>query len=268
MQPGYTALESADHPRMAAWPSAEEMASARDVQIRLLRHRIPYLETLECSLCYLPARGIGGDYYDFIHLGLGRVGLALGDISGKGVPAALMMASLQAILRTQSAACSGDIARLLRSANRLFCECTAESHYASLFLGEYNDATRRLRYANCGQTYPLLIHGDFSINRLESTATVLGMFPDWSCSVSEIELQAGDTLLLFTDGVTEAMNESGEEFGESRLLDALKESRQLALSALVQELATKVQEFSGNQPADDLTLLVARSLLPAEPEFP
>ncbi len=263
MQTGYTSLGSADYPQTVAWSSAEEMASARDVQIRLLRRRVPYLETLECGLCYLPARGIGGDYYDFIHLGLGRVGLALGDISGKGVPAALMMASLQAILRTQSATCSGDIARLLRVANRLFCECTAESHYASLFLGEYNDATRRLRYANCGHTSPLLVHRDSAIDRLESTATVLGMFPDWSCSVSEIELRAGDTLLLFTDGVTEAMNESGEEFGEIRLLRALKESRHIPLSALVHDLAAKVLEFSGNHLTDDLTLLVARALVPA-----
>jgi serine phosphatase RsbU (regulator of sigma subunit) len=186
----------------------------------------------------------------------------LGDISGKGVPAALMMASLQAILRSHSAVLTDDLARLLRSANRQFCECTGESHFASLFLGEYNDATRRLRYANCGQTSPLVVHRDFSIDRLESTATVLGMFPDWSCSVREIALRHGDTLLLFTDGVTEAMNESGEEFGESRLLDVLKASRHLALSTLVNEMAVAVQEFSCNHLNDDVTLLVARPILP------
>jgi serine phosphatase RsbU (regulator of sigma subunit) len=195
-------------------------------------------------------------------MGLGKVGLALGDISGKGVPAALMMASLQAILRSQSAACSNDLARLLRSANRQFCECTGESHFASLFLGEYNDATRRLRYANCGQTAPLVVHRDFSIERLESTATVLGMFPDWSCSVREIALETGDTLLLYTDGVTEAMNESGEEFGEFRLLEALRVFRHLPLSALVREMAAAAQDFSGHHLADDATLLVARPVLP------
>jgi serine phosphatase RsbU (regulator of sigma subunit) len=262
MQSVNATIEVAELPSGTMWPSSEDMASARDVQTRLLGRRAPRLETLECGSCYLPARGIGGDYYDFIHLGLGRVALALGDISGKGVPAALIMASLQAILRSQSAACANDLARLLRAANRLFCECTGETYFASLFLGEYNDATRRLRYANCGQTSPLVVHRDFSIDRLESTATVLGMFPDWSCSVHEIALQPGDTLLLFTDGVTEAMNEAGEEFGESRLLDVLKASRHLALSALVHEMATAVQEFSGNHLVDDVTLLVARPILP------
>jgi serine phosphatase RsbU (regulator of sigma subunit) len=244
-------------------PSAEEMAGAREVQNHLLGRRHPHMETLEISLCYMPAGGIGGDYYDFIHMGLGRVGLVLGDISGKGVPAALMMASLQAILRSRSASFANDLPRMLRSANRQFCECTGESHFASLFLGEYNDATRRLRYANCGQTSPLVVHRDFSINRLESTATVLGMFPDWSCSVREIALRPGDTLLLFTDGMTEAVNAAGEEFEEIRLLEALKKSRHLPLSALVDAISAAVREFSGHPLTDDATLLVARPILPA-----
>jgi serine phosphatase RsbU (regulator of sigma subunit) len=173
MQSGNSLIEITEPLHGVICPSVEEMASAREVQTRLLGRRAPHLETLECASCYLPARGIGGDYYDFIHMGLGKVGLVLGDISGKGVPAALMMASLQAILRSHSAVLTDDLARLLRSANRQFCECTGESHFASLFLGEYNDATRRLRYANCGQTSPLVVHRDFSIDRLESTATVL-----------------------------------------------------------------------------------------------
>jgi len=98
--------------------------------------------------------------------------------------------------------------------------------------------------------------------KFSSTATVLGMFPDWSCSVREIALRRGDTLLLFTDGVTEAMNEAGEEFGEIRLLDALRVFRHLPLSALVHAMAAAVQEFSGYHLADDVTLLVARPILP------
>jgi serine phosphatase RsbU (regulator of sigma subunit) len=262
MQAGDAIIEMTESPCGAICSSAEEMTSAREVQRRLLGRRVPHLETLECAFRYLPARGISGDFYDFIHMGLGRVGLVLGDISGKGVAAALMMASLQAILRSQPAAFTGDLARLLRSANRQFCECTGESHFASLFLGEYNDATRRLRYANCGQTSPLIVHRDFSVDKLESTATVLGMFPDWNCSVREIALQPGDTVLLFTDGVTEAMNAAGEEFGEIRLLEALRAYRRLPLSALVGAIAAAVQEFSGHHLADDVTLLVARPILP------
>lgn len=126
------------------------------------------------------------------------------------------------------------------------------------FLGDYRDATGRLRYANCGQIPPLVVHRDFSIDRLESTATVLGMLTDWSCSVCEVTLVPGDTLLLFTDGVTEAMNESGEEFGEDRLLDVLRESRQLELPALVHSIAGAVREFSNYNLKDDVTLLIAR----------
>ena len=243
-------------------PSGEEMEIARRVQARLLRRRIPQMENLAWGGCYFPAGGIGGDYYDFIHLGFRRVGLVLGDISGKGVPAALMMASLQATLRSHSPSMADDLPRLLRSVNRLFCDCTGESDFASLFFGDYHDATRCLRYVNCGHTAPLLVHRDFSVDRLAYTATVLGMFTDWDCSVGEAALVPGDTLLLFTDGVTEAMNETGDEFGEARLLGVLKASRHAALGALVHEMAAAVREFSGNRPKDDVTLLVAR---PVEP---
>ncbi len=243
-------------------PSDGEMESARRVQARLLCRRIPQMENLVWNGCYHTAGEIGGDYYDFIHLGLRRVGLVLGDISGKGVPAALMMASLQAILRSHAASMADALPRLLRSVNRLFCDCTGESDFASLFFGDYHDATRCLRYVNCGQTPPLLVHRDFRVARLTATATVLGMFPDWNCTVRAVDLVPGDTLLLFTDGVTEAMNEAGEEFGEGRLLDVLRAFRHAALGALVHERAAAVRKFSGNHRKDDLTLLVAR---PVEP---
>jgi len=262
MQFGNVTIETVPAPAGLYAPSDGEMETARRVQTRLLRRRIPQMENLAWGGCYFPAGEIGGDYYDFIHLGLRRVGLALGDISGKGVPAALMMASLQAILRSHSPSMADDLPRLLRSVNRLFCDCTGESDFASLFFGDYHDAARCLRYVNCGQTPPLLVHRDFSVDRLTSTATVLGMFPDWNCTVSAVELVPGDTLLLFTDGVTEAMNESGEEFGEGRLLDALRASRHAALGALVHEMAAAVRKFSGNHPKDDVTLLVARPVDP------
>jgi len=247
-------------PSGASWPSVEEMECAREVQMRLLRRSIPALNTLQYGGCYLPAQSIGGDYYDFIHLGLGRVGIALGDISGKGVPAAIMMASLQAILRSHSASLSHDIARLLRLVNRLFCECTAETNFATLFLGEYDDATRVLRYANCGHPPPLVIRRNLHIDRLESTGTVLGIFRDWNCSLSEITLACGDTLLMFTDGVTEAENSLAEEFGEKRLLELVDRCRHLTVSELVHEAAAALRSFSGQHLRDDATLLVARCM--------
>ena len=259
MQHNGTQVEAMKVPG-ALWPSAEEMERAREVQMRLLRRTVPALETLEYGGCYLPAHSIGGDYYDFIHLGPGRVGIALGDISGKGVPAAIMMASLQAILRSHSASLSHDIARLLRSVNRLFCDCTAETNFATLFLGEYDDTTRILRYANCGHNPPLVIRRNFAIDRLEPTGTVLGIFRDWNCSLSEVTLAGGDTLLMFTDGVTEAENSLGEEFGEARLLELVNRCRHLTVSELVHEAAAALRQFSGQRLRDDATLLVARCM--------
>jgi len=241
-------------------PSAEEMERAHQVQMRLLRRGIPALETLEYGGCYIPAHSIGGDYYDFFHLGLGRVGIALGDISGKGVPAAIMMASLQAILRTQSASLSDGIARVLRSVNRLFSECTAETNFATLFLGEYDDSTRVLRYANCGHVPPLVVRGDSAVERLESTGTVLGIFGDWNCSLNEVKLAGGDILLMFTDGVMEAGNDRGEEFGEERLLELVDRYRHRTISELVREIAMALRQFSGQRLRDDATLLVARCM--------
>ncbi len=244
-------------------PSCDEMDLAREVQKRLLPRKAPGLQTLEYACCYLPARGIGGDYYDFIHLGLGRVAFALGDIAGSGVPAALMMASLRAILRIQSATLTNDLPRLLRSVNRLFCDCTEMNRFASLFLGEYHDRGRTLRYANCGHNPPMLIRSDFTVERLEATATVVGAFSDWDCTTREVALARGDTLAFYTDGVTEAMNESGEEFGEGRLLEVLKMHHELRLPVLVSETAEAVRRFSGRPLEDDLTLVVARSTAPA-----
>jgi serine phosphatase RsbU (regulator of sigma subunit) len=244
------------------WPSRDELDCAREVQRRLLPRKAPGLETLEYAGCYLPARGIGGDYYDFIQLGLGRVAFALGDIAGKGVPGALMMASLQAILRIQSAHLANDLRRLLRSVNRIFCECTEMNCFASLFLGEYTDRGRTLRYANCGHNPPLVMRRDFTVERLEATATVIGAFSDWNCTIREVALARGDTLAFYTDGVTEAMNESGEEFGEERLLEFLNAHHDLRLPALVSETAQVVRRFSGHPLEDDLTLVIARSTAP------
>ncbi len=260
MQPGSVVMQAS---RSQVWPflpSAEEMDSARQVQARLLRRRTPRLDHLEYGACYLPAGGIGGDYYDFLHLGLGRVGFALGDVSGKGVPAALMMASLQAILRSHAPILGHDLKRLMRAVNRVFCECTGISAFASLFWGDYDDATGVLRYVNCGHNPPLLVHGNLRVTRLEATATVLGMFRDWDGAVGAAALAPGDVLLLFTDGVIEAMNTAGEEFGERRLLEELEKNRRLPLPSLVQELSAAVREFSGNSLVDDVTLVVARPI--------
>src|SRR5205814_6925717 len=172
------------------------------------------LRTLDYAGICIQARQVGGDYYDFLNLGQERLGLVLGDISGKGIAGALLMANLQANLRSQCIAGFDDPERLLRSVNQLFYDNTADNAYASLFFGEYDDQLQRLRYANCGHLSALLLRGDNTLERLDSTCTVLGLFKDWDCSISECHLLSGDILALCTDGITESFNPVGEEFGE------------------------------------------------------
>ena len=251
--------------------AAQEMEFARQVQSRLFPQKFPLLRTLEYAGGCAPAREVGGDYYDFLELRPGRVALVLADIAGKGVSGALLMANLQANLRSQYALALNDIRQLLGSVNRLFYENTSDSSYATLFFADYDDSTRSLRYVNCGHMPPLLLRGcetstgdpapPLTVERLDSTSTVLGLFDAWECNVAEITLSAGDTLLLYTDGVTEAASPSGEEFGESRLVEILCANRGLAAQPLLDSVIHAVQQFSGEEQADDITLVVARCRL-------
>jgi serine phosphatase RsbU (regulator of sigma subunit) len=206
----------------------------------------------------IQARQVGGDYYDFLNLGQERLGLVIGDISGKGIAAALMMANLQANLRSQCAIAVDQPRRLLRSVNQIFYENTTESAYATLFFAEYDDRARRLRYANCGHLSALLLRADGALERLDSTCTVLGLFEEWDCSIGESRLFQGDTLALYTDGVTESFNDAGEEFGEERLAEALRRHRGLSSQALLAAIVDEVQQFSPHQQHDDITLIVAQ----------
>src|SRR5882724_6560339 len=208
--------------------AARELEIAREVQARLFPQSLPPMATLEYAGICMQARQVGGDYYDFLDLGRERLGLVLSDIAGKGIAGALLMANLQANLRSQCTVAWDEPQRLLWSVNELFYNNTAENAYATLFFAEYNDQTQRLRYANCGHLSALLFRGDRDLVRLESTCTVLGLFKDWECSVAECELSTGDTLALYTDGITESCNRAGEEFGEQRLIDLLRGHRQLA----------------------------------------
>jgi serine phosphatase RsbU (regulator of sigma subunit) len=142
--------------------------------------------------------------------------------------------------------------------NRLFYENTTESSYATLFFAEYDDREMRLRYANCGHLCGLLLRRDNTIERLDSTGTVLGLFKDWECSIGERQLFNGDTLALYTDGITESFNDAGEEFGEERLVEALRRNRQMSSKALLRAIVDTVQQFSNLEQHDDVTLIVAQ----------
>jgi serine phosphatase RsbU (regulator of sigma subunit)/catechol 2,3-dioxygenase-like lactoylglutathione lyase family enzyme len=238
--------------------AARELEIAKEVQSRLFPQTHPPLRTLDyCGMC-VQARQIGGDYYDFLDLGQERLGLIVGDISGKGIAAALLMANLQASLRSQSAIAVDDLQRLLQSVNRLFYENTADNAYATFFFAEYDDRTTRLRYANCGHLPGLLLRSDGGMESLEPTGTVLGLFAEWHCGIEQRCLFPGDVLALYTDGVTEALNPAGEEFGEERLCEALRRNRGLPPQALLTKILKEIQEFSPTDQSDDITLIIAR----------
>jgi serine phosphatase RsbU (regulator of sigma subunit) len=221
---------------------------------------MPRLRTLDyCGKC-IQARTVGGDYYDFLDMGAGRVGFVLADVAGKGVGAALLMANLQGSIHNRAGIEVPDLRALLKAVNRHLFEYSEPDRYATLFFGCYNDGTRALTYVNCGHTPPLLLGENGGAERLDSTATVLGLFATWDCSVAQTEIRSGSVLSIFTDGITEARSASGEEFGERRLLSVLQQSRDREATEILGKVERELQDFrSGEQLHDDLTLVIARA---------
>ena len=237
----------------------QEMQIARQVQSRLLPQRAPSLASLDCAGKCIQTRAVGGDYFDFLDFGSGRLGLVLADISGKGISAALLMANLQANLRSQYALAAEDLPRLLRSVNQLFYKNTENNHYATTFFALYDDDQRSLRYVNCGHNSPILLRANGEIDYLTPTATVLGLFEDWDCAVEERQLSSGDVLTIYTDGISEAAaGEDEEEFGEARLIEQIKQHRLQSAEAILDGIIADVLTFSRGEQADDMTMIVAR----------
>ncbi len=237
--------------------ATQEIEIAKQVQARLFPQIHPAAKTLDYAGVCLQARQVGGDYFDFLDLGQHRLGLVIGDVSGKGIAAALLMANLQANLRSQCTMALTHPELFLGSVNRLFYENTTDNAYASLFFAEYDDDTQRLRYANCGHLSGLIVRADHSCERLDSNGTLLGLFQQWDCSIGECQLCPGDMLALYTDGNTEACNATGEEFGENSLLDRLYRYRDTSCEAAVQSIANEVRALNAEQ-QDDITLILAR----------
>ena len=244
--------------REAERRAAQEMEIARQVQARLFPQQQPESLSLDYAGVCIQAREVGGEYYDFLDLGSQRVGLVIGDIAGKGIAGALLMANLQANLRGQLALAVDQPHRVLHSVNQLFYKNTAENAYATLIFAEYDDKAQMLRYANCGHLPALLLRSSGEMHRLHSTCTVVGLFDDWVCESSEVCLLPGDTLAFYTDGVTEACNDAGEEFGEERLAEALQRYRSDSANGLLQALVDELQRFSPQEQQDDITLIVAQ----------
>jgi phosphoserine phosphatase RsbU/P len=238
--------------------AAQELEIAKQVQSRLFPQRLPLIPALDYAGVCLQARSVGGDYYDFLDLGGGRIALIIGDIAGKGIAAALLMANLQANLRSQYVSAIDHPEQLLGSVNRLLFENTAATAYASLFFGDYDHRSGHLRYANCGHLSGLVLRGDGGLDRLDSTCMVVGLFENWQCSMAETQLDDGDILVLYTDGVTESFNGEEEEYGEDRLIDSLRKNCRLPATDLASAIVDDVLRFSAGERYDDITLILAK----------
>jgi len=255
---GNSPVSLASHLSNAGRQAIHEMEDVRRVSARLFPRNLPQLESLAYAGVCLEAGHAGGDFYDFFDRGPHRLGFTVGDVSGKGMASALVRATLQASLRTLGSVGVQDLAQSLALVNRLLFDSTPEAMYATLFLADYDEDTRRLRYVNCGHPAPLL-YGHNGVSRLKTTSQVLGLFSDWKGSVGEVQLRAGQTLLVYTDGITEATNDAGEEFGEGRLV-AMLEAQNVPLSAFLQQCVHDVCRFGASDQRDDLTLVALRGL--------
>ncbi len=256
------AQEAARHQRIQ-----REVEIAREVQERLFPQRIPDIAGVDLAGHCRPALGVGGDYYDVIELENHRLALAIGDVSGKGIAAALLMAGLRASLRGMMDGAlpeSGqhDLARIVRKLNRLIYESSAVNRYATFFLAIYDPATRRLRYVNAGHNPPLLIRNTLEKRealRLEAGGPVIGLLQDVAYEEQSLELAPGDLFLGYTDGISEAMTAADEEWGEERMQAAAEAVRDLQAKDILDAIFAAADDFTAGAPQhDDMTLLVLR----------
>ncbi len=232
-----------------------ELEIARHVQQRLLPQNAQTMRTISYGGKCLPAREIGGDYYDFLDLGAGRLGVLLADVSGKGVAAALLTASLQASFRSQLELGVRHPKALLSSVNKLFHESTPAEYYATMFFAEYRDQGRELRYINCGHPAAVLLRAKGGVEHLEPTTMPVGIFAALKCDEESVVLESGDVLLVFSDGVLEAGIERGEEFGESGLIAAAQAAPKGDIEATLDYIANEVLRFSPGLQSDDVTIV-------------
>jgi len=232
-----------------------EIAEAKAIQERLVPREIPQVTGYEIATSWQSARTVSGDYFDVLALGQDRLGLCIADVAGKGIPAALLMCNLQAAVRgLSSPSVTPDL--LCNSLNSLVWKNTHTDRFITLFYAQLDGPARRLRYANAGHNAPIVVRAGGSHERLQEGGGVLGVFEEQSFGLGTVDLAPGDRLVLFTDGVTEASNREGEEFGEKGLLSLLEEHRKLSANAIQEKIAAAISEFSGGHLTDDATLLI------------
>jgi phosphoserine phosphatase RsbU/P len=248
-----------------------ELKIAREVQAQLFPRAAPELPGITLYGMCRPARGVSGDYYDFLKLDQDHVGLVLGDVSGKGIFAALLMAAIQSAVHAQfydgyipggSSGIAGvSPASLVKRLNRQLCASTSEEKYATFFYAVYDAPSRTLTYTNAGHPAPFLFRGE-ALVRLDRGGTVLGLFPNADYEQTQVQVERGDLLLAFTDGLTEPENSFAEEFGERRLIGAVRQDRDSPPASLMEQIYRRINDWTGSvEPQDDMTMLYLKALV-------
>ena len=251
-------LSSARAQRKVQRQHDEELEEARRIQDSLLPKKLPLIPGYEIAAITQPLRFVGGDYYNVARVSEHETAVCIADVAGKGLPAALMMSSLQAALKPlmwQKLAPR----ELCHRLNRILCDITPVGKFISFFYAVLDSANRRLTYCNCGHNPPLLVRADGSAAELEAAGAVLGQFPQWSYEQSELQMQAGDKLLIFTDGLVEACNANDEFFGEQAVIDIARENLNSGADDLMATLIRAASQHTGQHFQDDASLIVLKA---------
>jgi sigma-B regulation protein RsbU (phosphoserine phosphatase) len=235
----------------------EEYRMAKEIQLNILPKQIPEISGYDIFALNIPAREVGGDYYDFINLPENKIAFCLGDITGKGLPAAMLMANLQATLRGQ-ALTQKNVSDNIKNSNLLLFNSTAENRFATLFYGELDFINHTITYCNAGHDAPISIFQN-KISRLTEGGLLLGSFDFAEFEQVSKLIEPGELLLIYSDGVTEAMNNTNEEFGEEKLLSILKSNVNLLAKELIDKIVSEVKTHSSKvEQSDDITLMAIK----------
>ncbi|SYZ73871.1 putative Phosphoserine phosphatase [Candidatus Zixiibacteriota bacterium] len=238
----------------------EELTMARQIQLDLLPKMAPRAETFVISARSLPSRTIGGDFYDFIPRSDGIISMVIADASGKGMPAALLVTQIQAMLRSETAN-NTEISRILQNINGYVVESTSSEKFVTLFYGEFDQKNQRFRYANAGHNYPILVRSDGTHECLSHGGILIGAFGGAIYQEATVDLHPDDLLFMYTDGLSEAQNQTEEEYGEGRIIDFIIKNRHLPPETLIDGILRDMHNFDQTEPPRDDTTLVVLKIL-------
>lgn len=236
----------------------EEMRLAKQIQLNLLPKSNPEIPNYSIRGMSIPAKDVGGDYFDFINFKSGKLGFCVGDISGKGIPAAILMSNLQAAIRSTSLV-QLDCAKCVEITNRLLFKTTESNKFATLFYGVLDPQTHIIEYCNGGHDRPVIIRNNGDTGGLDPTGMLIGVIEEVEYGKSTVELEVGEILLIYSDGVTEAMNAGEEEFGFDNMVTALLKNKLMNTNEILENIYNKILEHTAGHPqSDDITLMIVK----------